>query len=70
MFIPESRVLNTSTFFEQSQSVSFHSAAGWPELCGAVTAAAAAAVGASVRAQLLIRHALKPMDAGAVSAKI
>ena len=33
-------------------------------------AAAAAAVGGSVRAQLLIRHALKPMDAGAVSAKI
>lgn len=33
-------------------------------------AAAAAAVGGSERAQLLIRHALKPMDAGAVSAKI
>ena len=31
---------------------------------------AAAAFGGSVRAQLLIRHALKPMDAGAVSAKI
>ena len=36
----------------------------------AAAAAAAAAVGGSVRAQLLIRHALKPMDAGAVSAKI
>ena len=47
-------------------SVSFHSAAGWPEQCSA----AIAAVGGSVRAQLLIRHALKPMDAGAVSAKI
>ena len=31
---------------------------------------AAAAVGGSERAQLLIRHALKPMDVGAVSAKI
>ena len=37
---------------------------------GAAAPAAAAAVGGSVRAQLLIRHALKPMDAGAVSAKI
>ena len=36
----------------------------------ATAAVAAAAVGGSVRAQLLIRHALKPMDAGAVSAKI
>ena len=36
----------------------------------AAAATAEAAVGGSVRAQLLIRHALKPMDAGAVSAKI